>query len=156
MSPSAPSTWHTWSSVNSLATNSCHSQEDGTVAQQQGDHTMYACHQLPANVLVPGEIIHLRPVPSTNILQTSHRCSPGQRTFFVGMSTPYTLGWRTGGAAEARYTLAAPALRTMDTIWDMVVPAGRWAGGEHHPSCTWVLGGIHQGVTLLCNQAHST
>ncbi|KAA6427591.1 MAG: hypothetical protein FRX49_02254 [Trebouxia sp. A1-2] len=45
------------------------------------------------------------------------------------MSTPYTLGYRTGGDALARssdtqhgHTFLAPALRTMSTICDMVVP----------------------------------
>ena len=39
-----------------------------------------------------------------------------------GMSTPYTLGCFTGGAAEARYTLVAPAARHICTICDIVVP----------------------------------
>ncbi|CFP69052.1 Uncharacterised protein [Bordetella pertussis] len=43
-------------------------------------------------------------------------------SFWVGMSMPYTLGNRTGGAAEAKYTLLAPAARAMSTISRLVVP----------------------------------
>ena len=35
---------------------------------------------------------------------------------------PYTLGKRTSGAAEAKYTLRAPAWRAISTISRLVVP----------------------------------
>ena len=38
------------------------------------------------------------------------------------MSMPYTFGKRTGGAAEAKYTLSAPASRAICTISRLVVP----------------------------------
>ena len=38
------------------------------------------------------------------------------------MSMPYTLGKRTGGAAEAKYTFCAPASRAIITISRDVVP----------------------------------
>ena len=41
---------------------------------------------------------------------------------WFGMSMPYTLAKRTGGAAEAKYTFLAPASRAMLTISREVVP----------------------------------
>ncbi|MNN18657.1 hypothetical protein D3C81_1318730 [compost metagenome] len=40
----------------------------------------------------------------------------------VGMSMPYTFGYFTGGAAEAKITLLAPASRAICTISNEVVP----------------------------------
>ena len=40
----------------------------------------------------------------------------------AGMSIPYTFGWRTGGAADAKYTLLAPTSRAISMICSLVVP----------------------------------
>ena len=40
----------------------------------------------------------------------------------VGMSMPYTFGYRTGGAAEAKNTFFAPLSRAICTISRLVVP----------------------------------
>ena len=40
----------------------------------------------------------------------------------AGMSIPYTFGWRTGGAADAKYTLLAPTSRAISIICSLVVP----------------------------------
>ena len=66
------------------------------------------------------------PLPSPPFpLPSSSSCPPltwsmvrplATNSLRLGMSTPYTLGYTTGGEAEARYTLRAPARRTMSTI----------------------------------------
>lgn len=73
----------------------------------------------------------------------------------LGMSTPYTLGYTTGGEAEARYTLRAPARRTMSTICGGVGKGkgrGKVGGGLQLSASAWVA--VENGTVRIDCFAH--